>query len=121
MTVPGRHVRTMPNSRKSERGRNDTLDTGNTRTVACVSSHHNCPKCVVDRRYHSPAADKQVHDKNPFILRGGSREQMPVTKVWISDIPISCDGKDIETALVRLGCVLRSSFINEKIRSKDGK
>ena len=46
---------------------------------------------------------------------------MPVTKVWISDILISCDGKDIETALVRLGCVLRSSLINEKIRNKDGK
>ena len=46
---------------------------------------------------------------------------MPVTKVWISDIPISVDGKDIETALVRLGCVLRTSLINEKIRNKDGK
>ena len=42
----------------------------------------------------------QVHDKNPVILRGGSGEEMPVTKVWISDIPISCEGKDIETALV---------------------
>ena len=46
---------------------------------------------------------------------------MPVTKVWISDIPISVDGKDIDTALVKLGCVLRSSLINEKIRNKDGK
>ena len=63
----------------------------------------------------------QVYEKNPFILRGGSGEEVPVTKVWISDIPISVDGKDIETALVRLGCVLRSSLINEKIRNKDGK
>ena len=63
----------------------------------------------------------QVHDKNPFTLRGGSGEEMPVAKVWISDILISGDGKDIETALVRLGCVLRSSLINEKIRNKDGK
>ena len=63
----------------------------------------------------------QVYDKNPFIVRGGSGEEVPVTKVWISDIPISVDGKDIETALVRLGCVLRSSLINEKIRNKDGK
>ena len=60
----------------------------------------------------------QVYD-NPFIVRGGSGEEVPVTKVWISDIPISVDGKDIETALVRLGCVLRSSLINEKIRNKD--
>ena len=63
----------------------------------------------------------QVSDKNPFIVRGGSGEEVPVTKVWISDIPISVDGKDIEIALVRLGCVLRSSLIHENIRNKDGK
>ena len=63
----------------------------------------------------------QVYDNNPFIVRGGSGEEVPVTKVWISDILISVDGKDIETALVRLGSVLRSSLINEKIRNKDGK
>ena len=62
----------------------------------------------------------QVHDKNPFIVRIGSGEEVPVTKVWISDIPMSIDGKDIETALVRLGCGMKSSLINEKIRYKDG-
>ena len=63
----------------------------------------------------------QVYEKNPFIVRGGSGEEVPVTKVWISDIPMSVDGKHIETALVRLGCVLRSSLINEKIRNTDRK
>ena len=63
----------------------------------------------------------QVHDKNPFILKGGDGQEIPVTKVWISDIPISVDGKDIETALVRLGCTLSSSLIFEKIRNKDNK
>ena len=63
----------------------------------------------------------QVYDNKPFIVRGGSGEEVPVTKVWVSDIPISVDGKDIGTALVRLGFVLRSSLINEKIRNKDGK
>ena len=43
--------------------------------------------------------------KKTFIVRGGSAEEVPVTKVWISDIPISVDGKDIGTALVRLVCV----------------
>ena len=62
----------------------------------------------------------QAHDKNPYIVRENGQE-VPVTKVWVSDIPLSCDGKDIETALVRLGCVLRSSLIFEKIRNKDGK
>ena len=52
-------------------------------------------------------------------MRGDSGEEVPVTKVWISDILISVDRKDIETALVRLGCVLRSSLINEKIRNTD--
>ena len=111
----------MPSSRKSAWGGDDTWGTGNTRTVACVSSHQNCPKCVVGRWYHSPAADSASARQKPIHLEGGSGEEMPVTKVWISDIPISCDGKDIETALVRLGCVLRSSLINEKIRNKDGK
>ena len=54
-------------------------------------------------------------------MRGGSAEEVPVTKVWILDIPISVDGKDTETALVRLGCVLRSSLVKGKIRNKDGK
>ena len=63
----------------------------------------------------------QVYDNNPFIVRGDSGKEVPATKVWISDIPISVDGKDTEIALVRLGCVLRSSLINEKIRNKDGK
>ena len=37
----------------------------------------------------------QVYENKPFIVRGGSGEEVPVTKVWVSDIPISVDGKDI--------------------------
>ena len=88
--------------------------------MACVSSHQNRQKQVADNLTLRQKT-VQVYDNNPFIVRGGSGEEVPVTKVWISDIPISVDGKDIETALVRLGCVLRSSLINEKIRNKDGK
>lgn len=62
----------------------------------------------------------QAHAVNPFILRDGGNE-VHATKVWISDVPISVDGRDIETALVRLGCVLRSSLMYEKTRNKDGK
>ena len=86
--------------------------------MACVSSHQNRQKQVADNLTLRQKT-VQVYDNNPFIVRGGSGEEVPVTKVWISDIPISVDGKDIETALVRLGCVLRSSLINEKIRNKD--
>ena len=63
----------------------------------------------------------QVYNKNPFIVRIGSGEEVPVKKVWILDISMSVDGKDVETALVRLGCGMESSLINEKIRNKDGK
>ena len=88
--------------------------------MACVFSHQNRQKQVADNLTLRQKT-VQVYDNNPFIVRGGSGEEVPVTKVWISDIPISVAGKDIETALVRLGCVLRSSLINEKIRNKDGK
>ena len=47
----------------------------------------------------------QVYDKKPFILRGGSGEEVPVTKVWISDIPISVDGKDIDSISKTRVCV----------------
>ena len=48
-----------------------------------------------------------LFDKNPFILKEQDERETPQTKVCISDIPISCDGADIESALVRLGYVLR--------------
>ena len=63
----------------------------------------------------------EMYGKNPFIVRGGSGEEVPATKVWISDIPISVGGKDIETALVRLGCVLKSSLIKKKEKKRKKK
>ena len=62
-----------------------------------------------------------LYDKNPFILKGQDGKERPTTKLWISDIPLSCDGADIESAIVKLGCVLHSSLIFEKVRNKDGK
>ena len=56
-----------------------------------------------------------LYDKTPFILRGKDSTESPFTKLWISDIPISCDDKD------NLGCVPRSSLILEKMRNRDGK
>ena len=62
-----------------------------------------------------------LYDKNPFILRGKDGTESPFTKLWISDIPISCDDKDNVSTLVRLGCVLPSSLILEKMHNRDGK
>ena len=73
------------------------------------------------RWFHSPAANGEEYDKNPFIAKYGSVEEVSVTKVWISDNPISVDGKHIETTLGRLGCGKISSLINEKIRNMHGK
>ena len=62
-----------------------------------------------------------LYDENPFILKGRDGKEMPTTKLCVSDIPLSCDGADIEFAIVKLGCVLCSSLIFEKIRNKDAK
>ena len=62
-----------------------------------------------------------LSDKNPFILRGAENTEIPATKLFVSDIPISVDNKDIESALLRIGCVFRSSLFMERIRNKDGK
>ena len=62
-----------------------------------------------------------LYDENPFILKGRDGKERPTTKLWISDIPLSCDGADIESAIVKLGCVLCSSLIFEKIRNKDAR
>ena len=43
------HARDLRSSGKSERDGNDTWGPGNTRTVACVSSHQNRQKQVADR------------------------------------------------------------------------
>lgn len=61
-----------------------------------------------------------LHDKNPFILRDSGQE-VPATKLFISDFPVSCSNRDIEGALVRVGCVLRSSLLMERMRDRDGK
>ena len=49
-------------------------------------------------------------DKNPFIIRDQNGEdEKPATKVWVSNVPISCEDTQIETALTTIGCELRSA------------
>ena len=61
-----------------------------------------------------------LHDRNPYHLTDNFGEEVPTTKLWISDLTISVDENDIESALVRIGCVLRSKIVMEKLRNKDG-
>ena len=54
-------------------------------------------------------------DKNPFIIRDHNGEdEKPGIKVWVSNVPISCEDKQIETALTKIGCELRSALKKKK-------
>ena len=56
----------------------------------------------------------QAFNQNPFILTGQNGDEIPSTKLLISDIPLSCANEDIESALSRLAVVLRPKLIQEK-------
>lgn len=62
-----------------------------------------------------------LHNRNPYLISNGNGIEIPTTKLWVSDIPISVDDADIEGALLREGCVLRSKLMMDKIRTKEGK
>ena len=55
----------------------------------------------------------------PFILRDDMREEKPATKVWVDSIPISVADSEIEEALVKVGCKLRSPIKLERARDSD--
>ena len=62
-----------------------------------------------------------VYDKNPFIMRNNPGSETPSTRVLIGEIPLSVSDDDIETALTRVGCVLRSKLFEEHFRDRDNK
>ncbi len=52
-------------------------------------------------------------DKNPFILREDNGEEIPTTRLTISDIPLSYSNEDIIKALENIGCRFMSKLIFE--------
>ena len=62
-----------------------------------------------------------LYDKNPYILRDSPYNETPTTRVLIGEIPLSVADTDIETALTRVGCVLRSKLMEEHYRDRDNK
>jgi len=62
-----------------------------------------------------------LFDNNPFILKDSSGEEKPSTKLWIDDIPISSADSEIELALKKMGCELRSEIKQERARDADNK
>lgn len=63
----------------------------------------------------------QLKNTNPYILKDGSGEEKPATKVWIDNIPISVADSEIEHSLAKVGCDLRSRIISERARDVDHK
>ena len=58
--------------------------------------------------------------RNPYIVNDDDGSEIPVTKLWISDIPISVANDDIETMLGRFDVKFRSKMVNELVRRPDG-
>ena len=93
-------------------------------TVEGLPSQQAGPKSVTVRRGVLLLGHRvQAYDQNPFILNGQNGDEIPSTKLWISDIHLSCASEDIESAPSRLGVVLQSKLIQEerKNRNRDGK
>ena len=59
-----------------------------------------------------------VRSKNPYVVRENGYE-VPATKLWISDVPISVSDDDIYTMLGRYAVQTRSVLFNECARDKE--
>jgi hypothetical protein len=63
----------------------------------------------------------RLHDDNPFLVRGNEGQEIKSTKVIISNIPISFSNREIENALISLGCKPSSKLIEECDREDNGR
>lgn len=62
-----------------------------------------------------------LSDKNPFAVWAKSGEEVPTTRVVVSDIPMSYTNVEIEEALLKMGCKLMSQLKDEYDRDSNGK
>ena len=62
-----------------------------------------------------------VQGHNPFMIRGSDGEEIPGTKLIISEIPISFSNTALEAALIKKGLKLRSKLKMEEVRDREGK
>ena len=63
----------------------------------------------------------QLSNLNPYIIRDDTGEEKPTTKIFIDNLPISVADSEVEHALKKLGCELRSTVKAERARNADGK
>ena len=61
-----------------------------------------------------------LNDKNPFLIRADSGEEVLTTKCVISNIPISYSNQEIEEMIVNLGGKPRSQLLMERDRDDSG-
>ena len=64
----------------------------------------------------------KVCDTNPNILHDSSTgREVPTTKVFIDQVPLSVADSEIENSLKKIGCELRSDIKKQRARDSDGK
>ena len=64
----------------------------------------------------------KVCDTNPNILHDSTTgREVPTTKVFIDQVPLSVADCEIENALKKIGCELRSDIKKQRARDNDGK
>ena len=62
------------------------------------------------------------HATNPFRIKTSlTGRELPVTKLWISDLPISVADEEIENSLAKLDVEIRSDIVRECCRNADNK
>ena len=62
------------------------------------------------------------HATNPFRIKtSAAGRELPVTKLWISDLPISVADEEIENSLIKLDVEIRSDIVRECCRNADNK
>lgn len=59
--------------------------------------------------------------RNPFLLRGSDGEDIPVTKLFVGNVPISYSDDDILKGLEKIGMRRLSKMDMERVRGPDGK
>ena len=63
----------------------------------------------------------QVQGHNPYMITGSDGEEIPGTKLIISEIPIPFSNTALEAALIKKGLKLRSKLKMEEVRDREGK
>lgn len=62
-----------------------------------------------------------LHDTNPYAQLDRAGREKPTTRLTVGDLPMNMECKDIEVALIKLGCELVSNIFYEYDRDDNGR